>query len=535
MAEWKPNYTMEFKKRLEALEAINKDPILKMGALEHYKDNPIDFINDWTITFDPRNAGSDIPVTMPLILFPKQEDLVRFLLSCIEDGEGGLIEKARDMGATWVCCAFSVWLFLFKDGASIGWGSRKQEYVDKLGEMDSIFEKIRAIINNLPVFFLPKGFDSDKHMNFMRILNPETGGSISGEAGDNIGRGGRKTLYFKDESSHYERPELIEAALGDNTDVQIDISSVNGTGNVFYRRRQNGVMWTDDFLESLPRGKTRIFIMAWEDHPNKTQEWYDRRRARADEEGLLHLFKQEVDRDYTGAIENLVIKAEWVVASIDAHKKLGFEIDGKVYAGLDVADGGADMNALAIRKGQVLGHVSSWSEGDTYDTAIEALQGCVKFKVQNLGYDSIGVGAGVKAAFNKLDRPARLDVSPWCASAKCLKPERRMIEGDRESPKNKDFYLNLKSQGWWELRNRFKRTYDAVIHGREVDLDATISIPSNLPKRHELVTELSQPTFSHNAAGKLIIDKTPEGTRSPNLADAVMMAFHPIERSKFFA
>ena len=27
-----------------------------------------------------------------------------------------------------------------------------------------------------------------------------------------IGRGGRKLIYFKDESAHYEHPEMIEAA-----------------------------------------------------------------------------------------------------------------------------------------------------------------------------------------------------------------------------------------------------------------------------------------------------------------------------------
>jgi len=40
--------------------------------------------------------------------------------------------------------------------------------------------------------------------------------------------------------------------------------------------------------------------------------------------------------------------------------------------------------------------------------------------------------------------------------------------------------------------------------------------------------ELSQPTYSINAAGKVVIDKTPPGTRSPNLADAVMIVFSPL-------
>ena len=44
------------------------------------------------------------------------------------------------------------------------------------------------------------------------------------------------------------------------------------------------------------------------------------------------------------------------------------------------------------------------------------------------------------------------------------------------------------------------------------------------------MTELSQPTYSINSAGKIIIDKTPDGTKSPNLADAVMMRFAPMKK-----
>ena len=39
--------------------------------------------------------------------------------------------------------------------------------------------------------------------------------------------------------------------------------------------------------------------------------------------------------------------------------------------------------------------------------------------------------------------------------------------------------------------------------------------------------ELSQPTYTVNGVGKIVIDKAPEGTKSPNLADAVMIAYQP--------
>jgi len=46
----------------------------------------------------------------------------------------------------------------------------------------------------------------------------------------------------------------------------------------------------------------------------------------------------------------------------------------------------------------------------------------------------------------------------------------------------------------------------------------------------KLISELSQPTYSQNTVGKIVINKTPEGSRSPNLADAVMIVFAPTKK-----
>jgi hypothetical protein len=43
---------------------------------------------------------------------------------------------------------------------------------------------------------------------------------------------------------------------------------------------------------------------------------------------------------------------------------------------------------------------------------------------------------------------------------------------------------------------------------------------------------LSQPTYSINTVGKIIIDKKPDGTKSPNLADAVMIQFSQSNKQK---
>lgn len=532
---WPPDYVSVWGWRQNQIRRIRQHPDLLVGAKEYYRTRPVEFINHWCDTYDPRVAGTKTPTHMPLILFPKQEELVHFLVALIEGQEAGLIEKARDMGATWVCAAFSVWLWLFKPGAAVGWGSRKQELVDRLGDASSIFEKIRTLIDRLPREFLPLGFDPKKHMSFMKVLNPQTGSSIIGEVGDNIGRGGRTLIYFKDESAHYERPEKIEAALGDNTRVPVDISSVNGVGNVFHRKREAGVEWAGGTAHV---GEINVFVMDWSDHPAKTQEWYDTRKRRADREGLSHIFAQEVDRDYSSAVEGIIIPAEWVTSAIDAHKKLGLpEPTGKFIAGLDVADEGGDRNAWAARKGYLLSASEEWGDGDTGKTTRRAVDLGGDLGGVEIQYDSVGVGAGVKAEANRLEAegimPKGMRFVPWSAGAKVLSPDRPINERDKDSPLNKDFYANLKAQAWWELRLRFERTHRALNEdGVEFDPDTLISLPSDLPGLATIRKELSQPTASRSTGSlKLVVDKKPEGTRSPNRADAIVMAFWPATKT----
>ena len=540
---WPPNFTDVYTRRLDLLGKLRSDDYLRAAVMKHYENNPGDFILDWAVTYDPRHAGTDIPTTMPFCLFPRQVDLVEYLLGCLEDKENGLIEKCRDAGATFVACAFSVWMWLFRPGSAIGFGSRKAEYVDKLADPKTIFQKLRDMINYLPAdLFWPTGFDPDKHMTYMRIVNPENGATIIGEAGDNIGRGGRTSIYFKDESAHYERPELIEASLGDNTDVQIDISSVNGTGNVFYRRRKAGAVWKPG--ESMPSGRTRVFIFDWRHHPGKTEEWYEKRRAKAESEGLLHVFAQEVDRDYASAVTGVLIPPKWVKACIDIHKALEWdEPSGMRVASMDVADGGNDQNSMTMKRGYLV--EASMCDGGEADTiarqyyAMADMCGATQWR-----YEINGVGAGAKAAArvyhqNAVDSGRSEKTLPviigWSPTGAIVNPKcdvvtgREVAPGDKEAIRNKDFFTNLRAQAAWKLRQLCHNSYKVRYEGLELDPDECIALSSTMEGVDELVTEMSQPTYVTNPnTNKVLIDKTPEGTSSPNRFDSLMINVSPL-------
>jgi phage terminase large subunit len=523
--ENRPDYGKEYARRAKLLGILRTDPKARVTTLAHYRNSPVDFILDWITTYDPRNASRGMPTTMPFCMFPRQIDYVQFLHECVQDEQGGLVEKCRDMGASYVTLAYAVWAWLFMPGTAIGVGSRKEILVDRIGDPDSLLQKVRDMIDMLPRdLFWPKGFKPKDHMPSMKIVNPANGAIISGEAGDNIGRGGRKMIFITDESAHYERPELIEAALADNTNVRIDISSVNGPGNVFHRRRMAGEVWEPG--KRMTPGKTRVFIMDWRDHPAKDQAWYDARRQRAEDEGLLHKFAQEVDRDYNSAVEGVLIPSAWVQAAINAHERLDYwEPSGMWVAGQDVADSGGDVNALVIAQGSIVRYTEK--DGREVDQAIPHLMlTATLWGVKVYQYEVTGVGTAPKVAARQY---TQFEAIPWSPSGGVVNPNADDIAGTQVGEPdrmcNRDYFANANAQAAWNLRLRFQRTYKAVVMGERQSPDDMISIP---PEDYELIQELSQPTYT--STPKITINKKPNGAKSPNKFDALKICFAPRQR-----
>lgn len=533
--EQRPDYRQCYIDRINLINRMRTDRAIIPVLKKYYETNPVAFILDWAFTYDPRNVGTEYPPNMPFCLFERQIDMIQFVYEALEDKEKGLWEKSRDYGATWVACGLSVWAWLYRPGSSVGWGSRKETLVDKLGDPDSIFEKIRQIIRALPPELRPVGYREKDHLTFMKCINPENGSTITGEAGDNIGRGGRKSIYFLDEAAHVDRPELIEASLSANTNVRIDISSVNGVGNVFYRNRKAGLEWEPG--KKIPRGKLRVMVLDWRDHPAKNDEWYEREKKSFAEKGLQHIFAQEVDRDYAAAVQGVLIKADWVRAAFDAFRDVEWRKanglltpHGKRVAGQDAADGGEDASALAIMHGVFI----TYLQLDHRSAELAAPGMLLNANVQQCDeywYESIGVGTGVKVAAHNMKSTLRFTAKPWVPNAKVVDPLGDIIagtkQGDKDRKCNRDYFRDYKAQSSWALRMRFKRIYEWYREGKPQDPDEIILIDPEMENAQRLEAELSQPTYSSNGAGKIVIDKAPNGTKSPNLFDAVVIASSP--------
>lgn len=515
--DWKnPNYgpvLVDRAVRIAKLrELFEKDPEFKAAAFLHYEHNPADFIEDWGVTVDPRNAEIGLPIVMPFLLFPRQREWIEWTLDRWKNRERGETEKSRDAGVSWLAVALSCTLCTFRKDLTIGFGSRKEEYVDKIGHPKALFWKARQFMNNLPAEFTG-GWDQRRDSAHMRLSFPTTGSTITGEAGDNIGRGDRASIYFVDEAAYLERPQLVEASLSQTTNCRIDISSANGTNNPFY--------------EKVSSGKIPVFTFHWRQDPRKDQAWYDKQCEELDPVTVA----QEIDINYTASVEGVLIPNEWVQACVDAHKVLGFSPTGNFRGALDVADEGRDKNAWAGAHGVVVQRLSEWSGAgsDIHATTERAFDLGDELGAFEWLYDADGLGAGVRGSARVINdrretqQRARHSVNPFRGSAGVFAPTGQDVPGRL----NEDFFMNRKAQSWWSVRQRCYRTFRAVKHGDDFTPDDLISfdrerIGSLLPR---LCVELSQPTYQKNSVGKIVVDKVPDGQKSPNLGDAIMILF----------
>jgi hypothetical protein len=514
--DWKnPDYLPVFQDRIERLRRLRANPTALPAIAEFYRENPAQFISDWGLTSDPRNVERGLPANIPFLLFPKQVQWVDWVMARWRASEPGLTEKSRDSGVTWLAVALACTLCLFNRGLVIGFGSRKLEFIDQIGSPKSIFEKARLFLSHLPTEFLG-GWQRDRHAPFMRIVFPGTGSAITGEGGESIGRGDRTSLYFVDEAAFLERPELIDASLSATTNCRIDISTPHGLNNPFAQKRHGG--------------RHKVFTFHWRDDPRKGEDWYAKQLRDLDPVTIA----SEIDIDYRGSVEGALLPTAWIQAAIGAAEKLGIEPTGRKYAGLDVADEGKDANAMAFRHGICLQHLHSWSgkDSDIFKTVVRAFALAEQYEFEGFHYDADGLGAGVRGDANRINeerqssgRPTIND-QPFRGSGQVYDPEGEMVS----KRKNKDFFANAKAQAWWALRLRFQETYRAVVDKLPYDPDKIISIDPQLKELAALQMELSQPTYSINSVGKILVDKQPDGMRSPNLADAVMIAYQPSSR-----
>lgn len=226
--------------------------------------------------------------------------------------------------------------------------------------------------------------------------------------------------------------------------------------------------------------------------------------------------------------DGVIIRRNWLEASIDAHKVLKFEPSGAKQLGFDVADGGADQCANVYMHGSVALWADEWqgAEDQLLKSATRTFN-AARERDAGITYDSIGVGAMAGSKFIELNAAAtgaKVKYQKFNAGGPVWQPDKLY------QPKitNKDMFANIKAQAWWYVADRFRNTYNAVHNGETFTEDQMISLSSDMPLIDKLIDELSTPKRDFDQAGRVKVESKKDLAKrevaSPNIGDAFIMA-----------
>jgi len=291
------------------------------------KEDIIFWINAFVYTYDPRKN----PSVIPFVLYEFQEKFIKELCWRIDNQKDLLIDKSRDMGVTWCVLLVLTWYWQFAgSGFDFLVGSRKESYIDVMGNMDTLMEKIRFIIKNEPAFLRPQGFDLKTHSNYMRIINPASRATITGEAtNNNFSRGGRRRAIFFDEFAFWECDKAAWRSSGDSTNCRVVVSTPQGFNNHFAELRHSGAI------------DTRTFH--WKIHPEKNEGWYQNECARRNYDKIA--IAQELDISYEMSDEGILFP--WEDLKKGVHHKPNMSRE-RVIVAADYAGEGDDEAVIYV-------------------------------------------------------------------------------------------------------------------------------------------------------------------------------------------
>jgi len=493
-------YSEESFMRMERIQTLRRKPEKQIKVLEFMtrRENIINTMVHWGWTYDPRLAPIGLPPTMPWIPWQQQIDFIEFVYNHYLNGLPWMAEKSRDCGATWLMCWLYIQEWRWVPGFAGGFGSNKLDNVDKRDDPDCIFEKLRGILSTMPSWWFPRGWVSKKHDKLANLINPELKCNIAGQGGKEIGRGGRRSIYTVDEKASLEFPEMADHALSQNTNCQGDISTPKGM-NQFGQKR-----WSGDI---------DVFSFSWKKDFRKNKEWYEHQKKILRREVLA----QEVDCDYYASVEGIFIKPEWVQAAVEIELKG----EGACTAGLDVAAGGKNESALAIRTGPKV-KVKTWDIDNAIDLVHGVIDICNDTKVEYLHYDKPGVGFAVTSSIERTERKMAFLYYGW---------EPGGSPSDLFYPEYNDYakniFKNARAEAWYNLARRFEKTWEHLHGVRKYEHSELVSIENN----SRLIAELSSVKKIPTETGKIRAESKEQllkrGIESPDEADSVVLAFLP--------
>ncbi len=207
-----------------------------------------------------------------------------------------------------------------------------------------------------------------------------------------------------------------------------------------------------------------------------------------------YLYQVRVMGEFPSESEDTLIPLNLVELAANSDPLLLVDpVDQIVELGVDVARFGSDRTAICVRRGAQIISLESFGRQDTMNTAGRVASMAREYSPHAIRVDEIWIGAGV------VDRLRELEIKNVIG-----------VNVARKASRSEQF-VNLRAELYDGLRERF--------------VGKRIVIPND----SDLISQLASIKYSFNSSGQMRIEGKDElrsrGERSPDLADAVMLAF----------
>lgn len=261
-------------RRAKLWEECANNPVLQAGTWKLCRDSFLYWVNNFGYTFvqvehtHKGRRGVSGSNDRPFITWPVQDDAAAELIESTgltgKTATGALIDKSREMGATWLMLAIILWLFLFHRNTSMLMCADREEAVDYSGRPDGLVTAGTANKDTLfgkldyMLAFLPPWMTVGVSRVYMHYTNARTGSRIDGSSTrEDLGRGGRRFLVFVDEASAIRQLKQIDKSIADTTACP------------WYNSTPKGAHY---FSELRTGGTMPVIVLGWWDHPHKGRE-----------------------------------------------------------------------------------------------------------------------------------------------------------------------------------------------------------------------------------------------------------------------
>ena len=218
---------------------------------------------------------------MPFALWPAQVRVLWALMTT----RLVIILKARQLGISWLCCWYALWLCVYQPGKTVLLFSKGQD------EANELLRRVKVLYERLPEWMR-------QALRALRKSNTEELAWANGSrirslpASSSAGRSFTASLVVLDEAAFLQFADAIYTALKPTIDAGgqlIILSTANGIGNLFHQLWTKAVAGLSTF--------TAIFLPWWS-RPGRDAAWHAAQLAEYTDPAMV---KQEYPASATEA------------------------------------------------------------------------------------------------------------------------------------------------------------------------------------------------------------------------------------------